>query len=278
MLRSLVLILLIVNATFFAWSRGWLSEWVGVRPDAQHEPQRLAQQLHAERIMVIPSSQPEPPARRKPTDDAASTAATAASVPGLASSAASASATAPTTASATGTATASTAAPAASLVTTSAPRAAEATLCIEAGPFNSEDASAADRAMRAAALPATAWTRQSVVVGGQWMVYMGPYPDDDLYARKLTELRRIKNLNFDEVRSPASLAQGFSLGRFPSEADAEARLASLRQRGIRTARVVTLRPPGQVQYLRVPKATVRMQVTLSGLKLPQGKSFTACRS
>ena len=163
-------------------------------------------------------------------------------------------------------------------MTTSAPRAAEATLCIEAGPFNSEDASAADRAMRAAALPATAWARQSVVVGGQWMVYMGPYPDDDLYARKLTELRRIKNLNFDEVRSPASLAQGFSLGRFPSEADAETRLASLRQRGIRTARVVTLRPPGQAQYLRVPKATVRMQVTLSGLKLPQGKSFTACRS
>lgn len=273
MLRSLVLILLIVNATFFAWSRGWLSEWVGVRPDAQHEPQRLAQQLHAERIMLIPTSQPEPPARRRPTDDAASTAAAAASVPGLASSSSSsaaASATAPTTA--------STAAPAASLVTAGSPRPAEATLCIEAGPFNSEDASAADRAMRAAALPATAWARQSVVVGGQWMVYMGPYPDDDLYARKLTELRRIKNLNFDEVRSPASLAQGFSLGRFPSEADAETRLASLRQRGIRTARVVTLRAPGQAQYLRVPKATVRMQVTLSGLKLPQGKSFTACRS
>ena len=271
MLRSLVLILLIVNATFFAWSRGWLSEWVGVRPDAQHEPQRLAQQLHAERIMLIPTSQPEPPARRRPTDDAASTAAAAASVPGLASSsAAAASATAPTTA--------STAAPAASLVTAGSPRPAEATLCIEAGPFNSEDASAADRAMRAAALPATAWARQSVVVGGQWMVYMGPYPDDELYARKLTELRRIKNLNFDEVRSPASLAQGFSLGRFPSEADAETRLASLRQRGIRTARVVTVRAPGQAQYLRVPKATVRMQVTLSGLKLPQGKSFTACRS
>ena len=264
MLRSLVLILLIVNATFFAWSRGWLSEWVGVRPDAQHEPQRLAQQLHAERIMVIPTLQAEAPVSA-PTP-----------TPATASASAPSTASAPASAVASAAALVPTSAPA--LAVASAPRAAEATLCIEAGPFNSEDASAADRAMRAAALPATAWARQSVVVGGQWMVYMGPYPDDELYARKLTELRRIKNLNFDEVRSPASLAQGFSLGRFPSEADAETRLASLRQRGIRTARVVTVRAPGQAQYLRVPKATVRMQVTLSGLKLPQGKSFTACRS
>lgn len=264
MLRSLVLILLIVNATFFAWSRGWLSEWVGVRPDAQHEPQRLAQQLHAERIMVIPTLQAEAPVSAP------------APAPATASASAPSTASAPASAVASAAVLAPTSAPA--LAVASAPRAAEATLCIEAGPFNSEDASAADRAMRAAALPATAWARQSVVVGGQWMVYMGPYPDDELYARKLTELRRIKNLNFDEVRSPASLAQGFSLGRFPSEADAETRLASLRQRGIRTARVVTVRAPGQAQYLRVPKATVRMQVTLSGLKLPQGKSFTACRS
>lgn len=264
MLRSLVLILLIVNATFFAWSRGWLSEWVGVRPDAQHEPQRLVQQLHAERIMVIPTLQAEAPVSAP------------APAPATASASAPSTASAPASAVASAAVLAPTSAPA--LAVASAPRAAEATLCIEAGPFNSEDASAADRAMRAAALPATAWARQSVVVGGQWMVYMGPYPDDELYARKLTELRRIKNLNFDEVRSPASLAQGFSLGRFPSEADAETRLASLRQRGIRTARVVTVRAPGQAQYLRVPKATVRMQVTLSGLKLPQGKSFTACRS
>lgn len=255
MLRSLVLILLIVNTAFFAWSQGWLNAWIGVRPDAQHEPQRLTQQLHPERIAIVPVAQRDPSARARPGKAAAS--APAAPPP---SEVASAGASAPVSAS------------------LPAARPPEATLCIEAGPFNADDAGAADRAMRSAALPPTTWTRQSVAVGGQWMVYMGPYPDDDLYARKLTELRRIKNLNFDEVRSPASLAQGFSLGRFPSEADAETRLTSLRQRGIRTARVVTVRAAGQVQYLRVPQATVRMQVTLSGIKLPQGKSFTACRS
>ncbi len=262
MLRSLVLALLIVNLGFFAWTHGWLRAWVGLPPEGQREPQRLSAQLHAEQIEVLqPGETLQNHALRRHPDPAAAA---------QASSAADSAASTPNDPSSAPTA--------ANTSSNDAKQAAAASpaLCVEAGPFNPEDATAVDKALRPL-LPNGSWTRQSIAIGGQWMVYMGPYNDEDLYDRKVIELKRIKGLNFDEVRG-GTYAKGLSLGRFASEADAEARLGSLKQRGIRTARVVTIRPAGQVHYLRVAQANVSMQVTLSGLKLPQGKSFTACRS
>ena len=46
MLRSLVLILLLLNLAFFSWTQGWLTTVVGVHPSQQHEPQRLNLQRH----------------------------------------------------------------------------------------------------------------------------------------------------------------------------------------------------------------------------------------
>jgi len=53
MLRSLVLILLLVNTGFFAWSHGWLNGIVGVQPEAQHEPQRLQREVQADKLVVL---------------------------------------------------------------------------------------------------------------------------------------------------------------------------------------------------------------------------------
>ena len=252
MLRSLVLALLIVNLGFFAWTHGWLKAWAGMPAEGQREPQRLSAQLHAEQIEVLQpgdTAQNHALRRRTPPAEAASTPDSAASAAEATSAASSA---------------------------TAQQAAATPALCVEAGPFNPEDAAAVDKTLRPL-LQAGSWTRQSIAIGGQWMVYMGPYNDEELYDRKVTELKRIKGLNFDEVRN-GTYARGLSLGRFASEADAETRLGGLKQRGIRTARVVTIRPAGQVHYMRVAQANESMQVTLSGLKLPQGKSFTACRS
>lgn len=263
MLRSLVLVLLILNFGFFAWAQGWLRNWIGLQPDGQREPQRLSAQLHAEQIEVL--QQPDETANNHALRlDPASPASSPMSASSPDSSASGEEKTPP-------------ASKAASVPGDEAKQAAASpALCIEAGPFNAEEVAAADKTLRPL-LPAGSWTHQSIAQGGQWMVYMGPYPDEDLYDRKVIELKRIKGLNFDEVRS-GTYAKGLSLGRFTSEAEAETRLSSLKQRGIRTARVVTIRPAGQVHYLRVAQANVSMQVTLSGLKLPQGKSFSACRS
>ncbi|HNU10301.1 MAG TPA: hypothetical protein PKJ45_02920 [Rubrivivax sp.] len=52
MLRALALLLLLANLGFHAWTQGWLSPWLPP-PASDREPQRLAAQLHPERIVVL---------------------------------------------------------------------------------------------------------------------------------------------------------------------------------------------------------------------------------
>lgn len=51
MLRLLVLLLLLANGAFYAWSQGLLLPW-GVGPAQQSEPQRLAQQVRPEAMRI----------------------------------------------------------------------------------------------------------------------------------------------------------------------------------------------------------------------------------
>lgn len=55
-MRVLVLVLLAVNAVFFAWSRGWLDSVTGVPADAGREPHRMVSQQHPERIQPLGAS------------------------------------------------------------------------------------------------------------------------------------------------------------------------------------------------------------------------------
>lgn len=281
MLRYLVLTLLLVNLAFLAWSQGWLKAVVDVQPDAQHEPQRLQQQLHADRITVV-----TPPLRTPPAGDAASDAArseTPSSGPADGSPAASAAmsdtgtAAASATASGMASASASSAASAGMSASVAMTASTANSLCLQAGPFRSEDMAQVANTLKPV-LTMDEWVAQAITVPGIWLVYMGPYTDPELYAKKLTELRRIKGLDFDEVTTPAALASGLSLGRYGSVADAQAGLDRLKLRGIRTARVVVLRAPTEQQLVRVAQAPLKAQVALSAIKLPQGKAFSACRS
>lgn len=56
MLRLIVLLLLLANGGFYAWSHGLLLPW-GIGPTQQAEPQRLAQQLRPEAVRVLPSDE-----------------------------------------------------------------------------------------------------------------------------------------------------------------------------------------------------------------------------
>ncbi len=53
MLRLLVLLLLLANAAYFAWSHGFLAGW-GAAPAQQSEPQRLEQQIKPEAVRLLP--------------------------------------------------------------------------------------------------------------------------------------------------------------------------------------------------------------------------------
>jgi hypothetical protein len=277
MLRALVLVLLLVNAAFYAWTQGWLNNVVGVRPDAEHEPQRLQLQQHADQVKVMPpgaGANPDANPNRKPALDATPPAASApdaaASGDATASDASSSPATSASTAADTATSTV------ASQVSSSTPAPGKPPICVEAGPFLASEWPAAEAEVKRV-LPLGHWTTQAVAVPGLWLVYMGPYKDGDQLERKQAELRRIKGLNFEEVRTPSNLAQGLSLGRYNSEEDAKQALAQVSNRGVRTAQVVKVRAPMSVQILRVPAADEGQQVKLSALKLPPGKTFVACR-
>ena len=52
MLRLLVLILLLANGLYFAWSNGFLLSY-GFGPAQQNEPQRMAQQIHPDAVRLI---------------------------------------------------------------------------------------------------------------------------------------------------------------------------------------------------------------------------------
>lgn len=280
MLRYLVLILFIVNATFLAWSQGWLKPLVGVQPDLQHEPERLRQQQHAERIAVLsgaPSQALAASAVNALSADAAASAASSASAATPSSSpelAASSASLASDTAS--GGANSSSRVSKADTASTAASASAAPGICLQAGPFRNEDMAEVRNTLQKP-LSAEAWTTQAVSVSGIWLVYMGPYPDEDLYAKKLNELRRIKSLSIEEINAPAALAHGLSLGRYGSLSAAQSGLATMKLRGIRTARIVVLRPEAEMQSVRVAQASQRTQVALSALKLPQGKTFSACQ-
>lgn len=56
MLRLLVLLLLLANGAFFAWSQGLLLAW-GYGPAQQSEPQRVAQQIKPEAVRVLRSDE-----------------------------------------------------------------------------------------------------------------------------------------------------------------------------------------------------------------------------
>lgn len=71
MLRTVVLLLVLANALFFAWTQGWLEGVTGSKPHAEREPERLARQVNADRVIVLSPAAasaavaprpPEPPA------------------------------------------------------------------------------------------------------------------------------------------------------------------------------------------------------------------------
>ena len=56
MLRLLVLLLLLANAAYFAWSQDMLAG-IGLAPAQQREPQRVAQQIRPEAVRIIPGEE-----------------------------------------------------------------------------------------------------------------------------------------------------------------------------------------------------------------------------
>jgi len=56
MLRALVVLLLLANALFFGWARGWFAPGWPPPRHGEREPERLAAQVRPEAIVVLPAA------------------------------------------------------------------------------------------------------------------------------------------------------------------------------------------------------------------------------
>lgn len=229
MLRLAVIVLLLANAGYYAWSQGLLREW-GLAPHEEAEPQRMNQQIRPETLQIL---------RVNPSRPASGSTAPPPPPPP------------PPTAAAT-------------------PDAAE---CLQAGVFDERQAEALRTAV--ASLPAGSWVLEGTPVPGRWMVYMGRFADAETLDKKRAELRA-RNVPYDRP-GVASLEPGLSLGRFPTEEDAQRALVALGSQGVRTARVVQERPDSPGFTLRLPAVTDALRPQLDALRPAMaGKTLRNC--
>jgi hypothetical protein len=222
-LRALVVLLVLANLGFFAWTQGWFDAAVGARPRAEREPERMARQLQPQRVRIVPPSE------------------------------------------------------AASAMSPFAR--ADALVCLEVGPLTPAEADAAESLLQTA-LPAGRWERRNTEQPGEWIIYLGRFTAADAQNKKSDELRRMQ-IAFDEIKTPPDLAPGLSLGRFNNRSAATAALDKLTQRGVRSARVITLAEPARIATVRVDRVDRTLAAELSGIAgevggQPLGQAFTLC--
>jgi hypothetical protein len=132
-------------------------------------------------------------------------------------------------------------------------------VCLQSALFDTARAEAL-RPVLAAALPPQTWTLEAVATPERWIIYMGKYANVSELAKKRAQLANLR-LTFEPLSNPA-LAPGLSLGAFASQAQADAALEALAQRGVRTARVVQELAAGQAYRLRLPAVDEVLQKQL----------------
>lgn len=262
MLRLLTVLLVAANLLYFGWTLGWLDAVVGIPATGDREPDRVARQVRPELVLLEHAASVVVPPQ--PASGASEVAAGA-----LAAASTAAASTPPASAPATSLAKA---APAAA-----ASAASNASLCLEAGPFAASDLPAAEKMLQSAWADGQ-WTRRRIEGSANWLIFMGPYPDDSWLERKKGELARIRGgLPYEVLTAPPQLARGISLGRFGSQAAAEQRLNELRLRGIRTAKIVNAGNGPDTTMLRVAEADNAVAARLAALKWPSGMAgVTPC--
>ena len=146
--------------------------------------------------------------------------------------------------------------------------------CLQAGPFDAAQVEVLRKSLETA-LPSGSWDLLNVTLPSRWIVYMGKYPNADTVAKKRAEIVAM-NLKIEALVNPA-LEPGFSLGGFPTQAQAEEDLAQLSKRGIHTAHVVQEIAGGAAFTLKVPAATEALKGKLGDIKPALGgKTLSKC--
>ena len=155
-----------------------------------------------------------------------------------------------------------------------APSPSAGTECLQVGVFN-EEQTVVLRERLISTLPAGSWQLESVQEPAKWLVYMGKYASAEAVTKKQAELRGL-GVSF-EALTLATLQPGLSLGSFDNRAEADAALARIAKKGVKTAKVVQERAELSGQRLKIAAADSELRSQLDNMK-PQlaGKSFSSC--
>ena len=284
MLRWLVLVLLLANAGYLAWSQQWLAG-LGLAPATEAEPERLQRQIAPEALRILPGQGGQAGKgvgnESGMNKDLASASAAASTASSNAAEAVDEAAPAPAPATPAAESAAASAAPGpatpqpavvvsaagapADSGRTTVPVAAERGECLQAGPFDTAEATAWRRA--ASVLPQGSWSLERRTTPGRWMVYLGKFADADALGKKRAELRA-RNVSYDRA-GVAALEPGLSLGRFSTEEAADRALAMLERKNgdaVRTARVMVDRPEVVSFQLRLPLVDSALRAQLAPLR------------
>jgi hypothetical protein len=188
MLRTLVALLLLVNALFFAWTRGWLDPVLGVGPDAGREPQRQQQEQQPQRMALLSAQ---------------------------------------------------------------AASAVQQPVCLEFGPFASDESlRAAQGSLERLGLAAASWQVDTGEQPGVWVLATAKLDAREL-ARREEAFKRLK-INVEPLDGKPDEQPALVLSRHGSEAAAQAALEA--RRNIRELRVLQLQPPQARHLVRLPQA------------------------
>ena len=151
-----------------------------------------------------------------------------------------------------------------------------AATCMEIGPFSPSQLAPALAALQAT-LPANRIDDIKLEKPSVWIIFMGPFPDEDARQKKVDELKR-RRIAFEDIRQVPELGDGLSLGRFGNRSAAEKALAELANRGVHTARVAQHAAAVLTHTLRMPEVAPDEQAQLAALQTPAlaGKGLTNC--
>ncbi|HUJ85626.1 MAG TPA: SPOR domain-containing protein [Burkholderiales bacterium] len=144
-------------------------------------------------------------------------------------------------------------APARASAVAAAPAAVAAADCVEWGSFTLTDLPAARKLLEPLALGARL-SEQQVEETANWWVYIPPQGDRQGAQRKGAELKALGIDDFFVLQDEGSFQWAISLGVFRSEAAAQARLAALKEKGVRSAQV-------GARVSQVPKVWLRVRDT-----------------
>ena len=265
MLRAIIVLLLLANAAFYAWTQNWLSAVGFAHPssvsDTSPQPAKV-EPINADKLQLISNEKLEQARQRqdglsqRPAD---ASSATAPEASGESSSA-------------TPAVESELAVQAATPTTPAAPEPRPA-VCKAIGPFSPEQMQPIRAVLKN--WPDRSWAEGASKQTGRWMVFWGQFDDDLVFAAKKSELDR-KNLEYAPLRN-GTQGRGFSLGRFSTEVSANQELRRLSQQGLNGLKVVQEREEVFAHIIEFPDfESIRPQYGSQLANLLQGRTLKNC--